>query len=114
MYEYEVFLFVCLSLVIGIGYNLGHAWAKTRTEQSLLTVDKTKPTNQAKITPKKPAITATPRDSRVVVSKASKSKLYHYTYCGGAKQIKESNKIYFSSAAAAEVAGYTLAANCTP
>ena len=39
---------------------------------------------------------------------------YHYPHCSGAKQIKEANKITFSSPAAAESAGYTLAANCKP
>jgi hypothetical protein len=39
---------------------------------------------------------------------------YHYSYCPGAKQISEANKITFSSAKEAESAGYTLAANCKP
>ena len=37
---------------------------------------------------------------------------YHYLHCSGAKQIKEENKIVFATPAAAEAAGYTLAANC--
>lgn len=37
---------------------------------------------------------------------------YHLTTCGGAKQIKPENKIFFSSRAAAEAAGYKPAANC--
>src|SRR3990167_10064768 len=36
---------------------------------------------------------------------------YHYPHCGGAKQIKEENKITFATPVAAEAAGYTLAAN---
>jgi len=39
---------------------------------------------------------------------------YHYPYCSGAKQIKEENKIVFPTPAAAEAAGYSLAANCSP
>ncbi len=39
---------------------------------------------------------------------------YHYPYCPGAKQIKEENKIIFATVAAAEAAGYSLAANCKP
>jgi len=38
---------------------------------------------------------------------------YHYPHCGGAKQIKEENKITFATPVAAEAAGYTLAANCS-
>jgi hypothetical protein len=45
---------------------------------------------------------------------ASKSgKRYHHLSCPGAKQIKEDNKIFFSSTQAAEAAGYTRAANCS-
>lgn len=48
----------------------------------------------------------------VVVSKNGAR--YHYPHCAGAKQIKEENKIVFPTPAAAEAAGYTLAANCKP
>ena len=48
----------------------------------------------------------------VVVSKNGSK--YHYSYCPGAKQIKEENKIVFKTPAAAETAGYTLANNCRP
>ena len=48
----------------------------------------------------------------VVVSKNGSK--YHYPHCAGAKQIKEENKIVFSTPVAAEAAGYTLAANCSP
>jgi hypothetical protein len=39
---------------------------------------------------------------------------YHYSYCPGAKQIKEENKISFNSSKEAEAAGYTIASNCKP
>lgn len=45
-----------------------------------------------------------------VASKSGKS--YHLPWCAGAKQIKESNKIYFASKAEAEAAGYSPAKNC--
>jgi hypothetical protein len=45
---------------------------------------------------------------------ASKSgKRYHHLTCPGAKQIKNENKIFFSTTQAAEAAGYTRAANCS-
>jgi hypothetical protein len=37
---------------------------------------------------------------------------YHRADCPGASQIKPENKIFFATAAAAEQAGYTKAANC--
>lgn len=52
-------------------------------------------------------------DPRVVASKSSSSKKYHHAWCPGAKQIKESNRVWFPSAQAAQAAGYTLAGNCT-
>ena|SRR3989338_958735 len=108
-HERLIFLVFCLILVIGIGYNIGRAYSNNKggSQQSILSAGT--PT-----TSKKPAITATPKDPRVVVSKAAKSMLYHYVWCSGAKNIKEENELWFGSASAAETAGYTLAANCTP
>ncbi|MES2749368.1 MAG: hypothetical protein V4606_03170 [Patescibacteria group bacterium] len=37
---------------------------------------------------------------------------YHALTCSGAKTIKETNKIYFSSEVEAQAAGYTRSANC--
>jgi len=54
-----------------------------------------------------------PSASSSILYIASKSGAkYHLPWCGGAKQIKEENKIYFNSKAEAEAAGYTPAANC--
>lgn len=54
-----------------------------------------------------PAVTG---GGEYVASKTGKS--YHLPWCAGAKQIKEANKIYFSSKAEAEAAGYAPAKNC--
>ena|SRR3989344_2511299 len=48
-----------------------------------------------------------------VVTSKNGSK-YHYPDCPGAKQIKAENRLVFPSAAAAQAAGYALAANCSP
>ena len=37
---------------------------------------------------------------------------YHLPWCPGASQIKEANKVFFSSKNEAEEAGYTPASNC--
>lgn len=37
---------------------------------------------------------------------------YHFPWCPGAKQMKEENKVWFSSREEAETAGYSPAANC--
>ena len=54
-----------------------------------------------------------PRSFGEVVASKNSNK-YHYPHCSGAKQIKEKNKIVFATPAAAEAAGFTLAANCRP
>lgn len=58
------------------------------------------------------AIRAIQSNTGVVTSKNGSK--YHYPHCSGAKQIKEENKIVFLTPAAAEAAGYILAANCKP
>lgn len=45
-----------------------------------------------------------------VASKAGTK--YHHVTCPGAKQIKEENKIYFTTVDEAMAAGYTKATNC--
>ena len=37
---------------------------------------------------------------------------YHLPWCGSAKQIKEENKVWFTTKEEAEAAGYTPASNC--
>lgn len=37
---------------------------------------------------------------------------YHLPWCSGAKSINEANRVWFSTKAEAEAAGYTPAANC--
>lgn len=61
---------------------------------------------------KKPVPLEAPSSNGVVASKNGTK--YHYSYCPGVKQIKEENKIIFATPAAAQAAGYTLAANCKP
>lgn len=53
-----------------------------------------------------------PLDTRVVASKNSSSMKYHYSWCGSGRRIKPENQVWFTSAALAEAAGYTLAGNC--
>ncbi len=54
--------------------------------------------------------TTTLSATEVVASKQGTK--YHYTWCPGASKISPSNKISFTSEAAAIVAGYTKASNC--
>ena len=51
-----------------------------------------------------------PTGGTVIASKNGTK--YHFSHCPGAKQIKEENRITFTSARDAEASGYTLAGNC--
>lgn len=51
-----------------------------------------------------------PAGGQVVASKSGAK--YYLPWCGGAKLIKDANKVWFASREAAEAAGYQPAANC--
>lgn len=56
------------------------------------------------------APTSIPAGGEVVASKNGAK--YFLPWCGGAKLIKDENKVWFASADAAKAAGYAPAANC--
>ncbi len=116
-YQKDIFLGFCMILISVIGFNLGRI--------NISRPIPIKTTGQANINQISPAetasspiqnkIKATPsqsKDPRVVASKASTSKKYHFTWCPGAKKIKETNKLWFDNESLAQKAGYTLAGNC--
>ena len=55
-------------------------------------------------------VASTPVEGGYVASKSGTK--YHLPWCAGAKQIKEENKIWFTTKEEAEKAGYSPAANC--
>lgn len=57
-----------------------------------------------------PTVPLTAATAQYVGSKSGNK--YHLLTCSGAKRIKEENKVFFATAAEAEAAGYTAAANC--
>lgn len=122
--QYHIFLAICIGLISFISYNLGRmdsdSGAKLKISEGLSTqtganiysaisTDE-KAREDVQITPK---LTPKPLDMRVVVSKASDSMRYHYSWCGSWKKIKPENQVWFNSDKEAEAAGYTLAGNCT-
>lgn len=56
--------------------------------------------------------TATANDKKVLASRNGTT--YYYSWCSGAKRIKDENKIWFLTKEDAEKAGLKLAGNCTP
>lgn len=116
----KLFLSLTIILVALLSFGIGRLsvagdrepikieYDATLTEWSTPSIDQTASVINAagKLAP--PSVS----DGGVVVSKNGAR--YHYSYCAGAKQIKKENKIVFPTPAAAEAAGYTLAANCKP
>lgn len=115
-YAYELFMVASVAMIAIISYNLGGMQA---IQKSPLTVTQdasifnaVSGVQEASKEGTVPQKSSRPRDPRVVASKSSSSKKYHYTWCSGAGRIKVENQIWFDTAQAAEAAGYTLAGNC--
>ncbi len=110
-YQSDITLAVAVILISVISFNLGKisAISSQKAQINITGGENVKQTGDAvSNTPSKVA----PKDQTVVASKNSKGKLYHFTWCSGASQIAEKNKITFVNETAAIAAGYTLAGNC--
>ncbi len=109
----ELFVLAAVILIASISYNLGRIYALERT--ALKITDGANIYQAGAPMPEQGSAASAemkPRDQRVMASKVSTSKKYHYSWCAGAKQIKPENQLWFSTAASAQQAGYTLAGNC--
>jgi len=118
--QQTLFLGVCVVLVAIISYNIGRI---NTLEKTPLKITKegslganiyqgTSPKIIENNSSERIRSTPKPTDLRVIVSKKSTTKKYHYLWCAGGKKIKEENKLWFNSASEAETAGYSLAGNC--
>ena len=111
----KLFLSITIILVAILSFGIGRLSVVGNREPVRIEYDEQLTTNDSQPTTNKnqtaSAVNAV-REESVVASKNGAR--YHYPHCSGAKQIKEENKIVFPTPAAAEAAGYTLAANCKP
>lgn len=111
-----MFLGICIILIAIISFNLGKINALRQTPIKIsegANIYKTLPNFPAKNLGGQAATSKPqPTDLRVVVSKNSSSKKFHFSWCSGAKRIKPENQIWFNSAQEAESRGYSLAGNC--
>lgn len=111
-----VFTAAILILVGIISFGLGRASVQGTAAQPTSAIIEVGPEpfiyHQAGVVPAGAAavIDSTQGNQPFVASRSGTR--YHLVTCPGAKQIKEENRIFFSSGAAAEAAGYTKAANC--
>ena len=104
-HQHDIVMGFAMILVAWSFFNIGKLYSVTKEPIQLSQQESTQQVNR---------VTAprTPLDVRVVVSKNSSSKKYHYSWCGSGNRIKEENRVWYESAALAETAGYTLAGNC--
>jgi len=117
-YQSSMFLSFCIALVAVISFNFGKINTLQKTPLKIregANIYKAASGNTSQTSAQK-GIGATskpqPTDMRVVASKNSNPKKYHYTWCSGAKRIKLENQIWFNTAKEAEARGYVLAGNC--
>ena len=116
-YNKDIFLGFCIVLISIISFNLGRINALNKTpikitDEGQANIYKATGTKTNSNLSKQKSVIQQPLDKRVVASKASTTKKYHFTWCPGAKQIKETNKLWFETDIVAQKAGYTLAGNC--
>lgn len=125
-HQYHLFLTICIGLISFISFNLGKinsnekSFLKITEDANIYKAATSKeisndpsPISPSTISGPSTKLTPKPLDLRVVVSKASDSKKYHYSFCNSWKKIKVENQLWFNSAEEAEKAGYTLAGNCS-
>lgn len=117
LHQKDIFLVFCMILISVISFNLGKINAVRKIPISITSgqIDKGQADIYSAVNNDKQTApgTASPNqviDRRVVGSKNSDK--YHFTWCSGAKRIKEENKVWFEDEAAAQRAGYIKAGNC--
>lgn len=116
--QYHIFLAICIVLISFISFNMGKIASNEKgsikiTEGANIYKAATTEHGKNETSTATPKATPKPLDLRVVVSKASDSKKYHYSFCNTWKKIKPENQVWFNSDKEAEAAGYTLAGNCS-
>ena len=116
----ELYLAAVIVLVAVISFGLGRL-SKIREEKTPITIetassmsDIDEKTNGAGIMLQHNSSTissATSSSSKIFVASRN-GKKYYYAWCESANVIKEQNRVWFSTQAEAEKAGYQPAANC--
>ncbi|NOY35597.1 MAG: hypothetical protein GXP44_01600 [bacterium] len=114
--ERDIFLAAIIILVSFASFGLGRL-SKIRENKTPITIEnlgvttgKAAPLGIAAGGGKEKGATLSGESGGIVASK--KGSKYHFPWCSGALRIKDSNKIWFSSAQEARKAGYTPAQNC--
>jgi len=108
----ELYLATIIILTAVISFGLGRL-SKIREEKTPITIENVKENEE---TSESKSLSTSNVDSGIKADKifvASRNgKKYYYAWCESANVIKEQNRIWFSTQAEAEKAGYQPAANC--
>jgi hypothetical protein len=108
----RLFLSLIILLVAGLSFGIGRLTSQENGREPIKIEYDQSLSQMEEGSQKASAIQALGSATAVVASKTGSK--YHFPHCPGAKQIKEVNKLTFSSPQEAERAGYTLASNCRP
>src|SRR3990167_10017846 len=88
LHQKDIFLGFCIVLISVISFNIGRINALHKTPIKITGESNVYRATIANSTLKnKTSIPVQPKDPRVVASKSSTTKKYHFTWCPGAKQI---------------------------
>lgn len=113
LYQKEIFLGFCIILISVISFNVGRINALHKTPIKITgEANVYQATIGGSVLSNKKSAPVLPKDPRVVASKASSSKKYHYSWCSSGKRITQKNQLWFANESTAQKAGYTLAGNC--
>ena len=108
----ELYLTAVIVLVAVISFGLGRL-SKIREEKTPITIENVKENAE---TGESKSLSTSNVDNEIKTDKifvASRNgKKYYYIWCESANVIKEQNRIWFSTQAEAQKAGYQPAANC--
>ena len=108
----ELYLAAIIILTAAISFGLGRL-SKIREEKTPITIENVKENAE---TGESKSLSTSNVDSGIKADKifvASRNgKKYYYIWCESANVIKEQNRIWFSTQAEAQKAGYQPAANC--
>ncbi len=111
--ENDVILIFVIILVAFISFGLGRL-SKIRENKTPITIENLSGNISASqsqpVSQTGEKLPASPSQGGFVASKSGTK--YHYPWCPGVLNIKEENKIWFSTKEQAAAAGYTPAGNC--
>jgi len=105
----ELYLALIIILVAVISFGLGRL-SKIREEKMPITIENMASSTES-ISPNSQRGTLTVGANKIFVA-SKNGKKYYYAWCESAKIIKEQNRVWFSTQAEAEKAGYEPAVNC--